>query len=186
MGYLHLGAHLDMADSWAGEKMTSPCSMARITELPNVHPENVAHVGARNSMNPRDHVELAESRGIRFFSMREVIDRGIAPVVDEAADRLWNDTAGQYLSINMNVMDASAAPGVTAPEPGGLESREVMQLATLLGEKGAPSIIEISELSPVYDVSDTTSKLAACIVLRLMAANCKERGETVDQSIRRG
>ena len=137
-------------------------------------------------MNPKDHVELAESRGIRYYSMREVLDRGIAPVVGEAAEKIWDNTAGQYLSINMNVMDASAAPGVTAPEPGGLESREVMQLATLLGEKGTPSVIEISELSPVYDVSDTTSKLAACIILRLMAANCKERGEIVEQSIRRG
>ena len=61
-----------------------------------------------------------------------------------------------------------------------------MLLATLLGEKGTPSVIEISELSPVYDVSDTTSNLAACIILRLMAANCKERGEIVEQSIRRG
>ena len=133
--------------------------MARITELPNVDSDNVAHIGARNSMNPKDHVELAESRGIRYYSMREALDRGIAPVVGEAAEKLWDNTAGQYLSINMNVMDASAAPGVTAPEPGGLESREVMQLATLLGEKGTPSVIEISELSPVYDVSDTTSNL---------------------------
>jgi len=185
MGYLHLGAHLDMADSWAGEKVTSPCSLARITELPNVNSENVSHIGARNSMNPKDHVDLAKSRGVRFFSMFETLDRGVASVINEAADRLWNGTTGQYLSINMNVMDASAAPGVTAPEPGGLESREVMQLATILGQKGTPSIIEISELSPVYDVSDTTSKLAACIVLRLMASNCKERGELVDQSIRR-
>ena len=185
MGYLHLGAHLDMADSWAGEKVTSPCSLARITELPNVNSENVSHIGARNSMNPKDHVDLAKSRGVRFFSMFETLDRGVVPVINEAADRLWNGTTGQYLSINMNVMDASAAPGVTAPEPGGLESREVMQLATILGQKGTPSIIEISELSPVYDVSDTTSKLAACIVLRLMASNCKERGELVDQSVRR-
>ena len=114
--------------------------------------------------------------------MREVLDRGIAPVV-EAENK---DNTAAISRINMNVMDASAAPGVTAPEPGGLESREVMQLATLLGEKGTPSVIEISELSPVYDVSDTTSKLAACIILRLMAANCKERGEIVEQSIRRG
>ena len=185
MGYLHLGAHLDMADSWAGEKVTSPCSLARITELPNVNSENVSHIGARNSMNPKDHIDLAKSRGVRFFSMFETLDRGVAPVINEAADRLWNGTTGQYLSINMNVMDASAAPGVTAPEPGGLESREVMQLATILGQKGTPSIIEISELIPVYDVSDTTSKLAACIVLRLMASNCKERGELVDQSVRR-
>ena len=38
MGYLHFGAHLDLADSWAGEKNLAPCALARITELPNSQP----------------------------------------------------------------------------------------------------------------------------------------------------
>ena len=46
-------------------------------------------------------------------------------------------------------------------------------------------MIEVSELSPVFDVSGTTSKLAACVVLRMMAAEAKERGELVDQAVRR-
>ena len=185
MGYLHLGAHLDMAESWAGEKITSPCTLARVTELPNLNPANVSHIGARNSMNPKDHVDLASDRGVRFYSMFETLDRGIDEVVSEATTRVWNETSAQYLSINMNIMDASAAPGVTASEPGGFESREIMKIATLLGQQETPSIIEISELAPVFDVSGTTSKLAACIVLRIMAANSKSRGELVDQSVKR-
>ncbi|MDH3673055.1 MAG: arginase family protein, partial [Gammaproteobacteria bacterium] len=185
MGYLHFGAQLDMADRWAGEKNTSPCTLARVTELPNVGAENVAHVGARNSLNPKDHVDLANERGVRFYPMFEVLDRGIDAVMTEAADRVWNGTDAQYLSLNMNVMDASAAPGVTAPEPGGLESREIMKVATMLGGRGSVSLIEVSELCPVFDVSGTTSKLAACVVLRLMAAMARQRGESVDQSIKR-
>ena len=185
MGYLHFGAQLDMADNWAGEKITSPCTLARVTELANLPAENVAHIGARNSLNPKDHIDLANERGIRFYPMFETLERGIESVVGEAIDHVWNDTFAQYISINMNIMDASAAPGVTAPEPAGLESREIMRVASLLGERGTPSVIEISELCPVFDVSETTSKLAACVVLRIMAANCKKRGELIDQGIKR-
>jgi len=117
--------------------------------------------------------------------MFETLERGIENIVREATDRVWDNTAAQYVSFNMNIMDASAAPGVTTPEPAGLESREMMAVASMLGSRGSPSIIEISELSPVFDVSGITSKLAACLVLRMMAAQAKERGELVDQAVRR-
>ncbi len=185
MGYIHFGAHLEMADTWAGEKMASPCTLARVSELPNVDTANMAHVGARNSMNPKDHVELAKARGIRFHSMDEVLERGLKTVVTETGDQAWGGTDAQYLSFNMNIMDASAAPGVTAPEPGGFESREIMQAADLLGQRGSVSLIEVSELSPVFDVSGISAKLAVCLVLRLMASMAKQRGEFVDQNIRR-
>ena len=185
MGCLHFGAHLDMADSWAGEREVSTCALARITELPNLKAENTAHIGARNSFNPKDHIDLAAARGLRFHSMFEILDRGIGAVVDEAADRVWNGTAAQYLSFNFNVMDASAAPGVTAAEPGGLESREIMQVAGRIGARNSVSLIDISELCPIYDVSGTTAKLAVCVVLRIMAALAQQRGETVDPDIKR-
>ena len=113
------------------------------------------------------------------------LERGVDTVVDEAATSVWNGTDAQYLSFNLNVMDASVAPGVTATEPGGLESREMMRIADALGRRGGPSVIEISELCPIFDVSGTTSRLAVCVVLRLMAAAAKARGEVVDQTIRR-
>lgn len=185
MGYMHFGAHLEMADTWAGEKMAAPCALARVSELSNVDTANMAHVGARNSMNPKDHVELAKQRGIRYYSMDEALDRGINTVVNDATDQVWNGTDAQYLSFNMNIMDASAAPGVTAPEPGGFESREMMKTAELIGDRGSVSVIEVSELAPVFDVSGTTSKLAACMVLRILAALARQRGEFVEQDIRR-
>ena len=127
MGCLHFGAHLDLADSWAGEKLLSTCALARITELPNLDSANVAHIGARNSMNPKDYIDLAKARNIRFYPMFEIYERGIDAVTREAVAKVWGGTDAQYLSFNFNVMDASAAPGVTATEPGGLESREMVR-----------------------------------------------------------
>lgn len=185
MGCLHFGAHLDLADEWAGEKLLSTCALARITELTNLKSQNVAHIGARNSMNPKDYIDLANERGIRFYPMFEIVERGIDAVMEEAVQKAWEGTNAQYLSFNFNVMDASAAPGVTATEPGGLESREMIRVADIIGKRKSVSVIDVSELAPVYDVSGTTSRLAVCTVLRLMAAMARARGELVDQKLRR-
>ena len=185
MGYMHFGAHLDFADSWAGERQVSTCAMARITELDSLAAENVAHIGARNSFNPKDHVALAKSRGVRIHPMFEVLERGIDEVMDEVVSAVWDGTDGQYLSFNFNVMDASAAPGVTAPEPGGLESREIIRVASKIAERGAVSVIDVTELCPMFDVSGQTSRLAVCVVLRILAGIALHHGETLDDSLRR-
>ncbi len=185
MGYLQLGAHLNMAESWAGEKHTSASSLARVSELPNVSSDNVAHLGVRNSMNPKDWMDLADERGIKYYSMSEMLDRGIVDVTREAAARVWQNTDAQYLSIDMNVMDASAAPGVTSPEPGGLEAREIMLVNEAIGEQGSISLIDLTELCPVVDVNAITTKLAACAVLRLMAVLASQRGDLVSKDVRR-
>ncbi len=185
MGCLHFGAHLDMADSWAGEKHLGPCAMARITELPNLPADKVAVMGVRNSMNPKDFIDLARARGVKYTPMLEMIERGVVATAAEAIERVWTGTDAQYLSFNFNVMDASAAPGVTAAEPGGLESREMIAIADLIGRQGGVSVIDVTELCPIYDVSGTTARLAVCTVLRIMAAMARQRGEVVDQTIKR-
>jgi len=185
MGCLHFGAQLDLAESWAGETLLSTCAMARITELTNLPAENVAIVGARNAMNPKDYIDLAKARNLRFYPMFEIFERGIDAVIGEAVERVWNGTDAQYLSFNFNVMDASAAPGVTSAEPGGLESREMIRIADAIGAKKTVSVIDVTELAPVYDISGTTSRLAVCAVLRIMAAIARARGQLVDPNIRR-
>lgn len=153
--------------------------------MPNLAGGNVAHVGARNSLNPKDWIDLAKQRDIRFYPMFELFERGVDAAVDDAIGRAWDGTDAQYLSFNLNVMDASMAPGVTATEPGGLDSREMMRIVGALGRRDSVSVIEISELCPIFDVSGTTSRLAVSIVLRIMAAMARFRGELVDQAIKR-
>ena len=185
MGYMHLGAHLDMSDSWAGETQLSTCTMARITELGNLNMENVAHIGARNSFNPKDQIDLAKSRGLNFTPMYEVLERGVDKTADECIERVWNSTDGQYLSFNFNVMDSSAAPGVTATEPGGLESREIIRIASKISDQGKVSVIDVTELCPMFDVSGSTSRMAVCVVLRILAGIAYKHGQTLDESLRR-
>ncbi len=185
MGYLHFGAHLDMADSWAGERNVSISSTARLTELLNLKIENATHIGARNSLNPKDVFDLSKERGLRFIPMTEVLDRGINESVGEAIERTWMGTDKQYLSFDLNVLDSSCAPGVTMPEPGGIDAREIIQAARLIGAKGRPGIIEISELCPHEDHAEVTAKIAACILSHILASIAKSTGHRIDETIRR-
>ena len=185
MGYMHLGAHLDMADRWAGEAYLSTNAMARITELRNLDMANCAHIGARNSSNLKDHVDLAKHRGLRFYPMYEALDRGIDDVMDDAVARVWGGTDAQYLSLNLNILDSSAAPGVTATETGGLESRELMRIAKKISDCGHISVIDVTELCPMSDVSESTCRTAVAVVLRIMAGIQKVHGKTLDASLRR-
>jgi agmatinase len=185
MGYMHLGAHLDMADNWAGETHLSTNAMARITELRNLDMANCVHIGARNSSNLKDHVDLAKHRGLRFYPMYEALDRGIDDVMDDAVARVWGGTDAQYLSLNLNILDSSAAPGVTATETGGLESRELMRIAKKISDCGHISVIDVTELCPMSDVSESTCRTAVAVVLRIMAGIQKFHGKTLDASLRR-
>ncbi|GAA2861416.1 agmatinase [Aminobacter niigataensis] len=185
MGYMHFSAQLDMADSWAGERNLAPCAMARITELPNLDIRNVAHLGARNAMNPKDHVDLSKERGLHYDSMFDLFDGGIYPLVERSIERVWGDTDAQYLSFNFNVMDSSAAPGVTSTEPGGIESREMMRIADMIAKRGSVSVIDLTELCPIFDISGTAARLAACVIMRLMASLAAQNGDVIDASLRR-
>ena len=151
----------------------------------NLHSDNVTHIGARNSFNPKDHFDLAKERNIRFYPMYEVLDRGIDAVMDDATNQVWNGTDGQYLSINFNILDSSAAPGVTATEPGGLESREIIRVAAKIAKCGGPTVLDITELCPMFDISSSTSRTAVCVVLRIMAGIAALQGQTVDTDLRR-
>ena len=185
MGYMHLGAHLDMADRWAGETHLSTNAMARITELRNLDMANCAHIGARNAFNSKDQVELAKNRHMRFYPMMEVLDRGIDDVMDEAVSRVWDGTDAQYLSVNLNILDSSAAPGVTFTESGGLNSRELIRVAKKISDRGHISVIDVTELCPMTDVAGSTSRTAVTIVQQIMAGIQKVHGKTLDESLRR-
>jgi arginase family enzyme len=82
-------------------------------------------------------------------------------------------------------MDSSAAPGVTATESGGLESREIIRVAAKIAERGGPSIVDVTELCPMFDISGSTSRMAVCVVLRIMAGVAAKNGQMIDDAIRR-
>jgi agmatinase len=174
MGYLAIDAHMDAAYSVEGEKETNASGVARASELPNVRPENVAIVGVRGSLNPREWLQLIRERGINMYPMREVKERGIEPVLKDALDRAWDGTDGVYVTWDTDSVDAAHAPGTTEPEPGGLTSHEVLAAGRIIGERGFTALDNV-ELAPIYDISGITGKLVWCVLSEALYANARAR-----------
>lgn len=175
MGYLAIDAHMDAGYEVDGEKQTNCSGVARASELPNVRPENVAIVGVRGSLNPREWLQLIRERGINMYPMREVKERGMEAVLKDALDRVWDGTDGVYVTWDTDSVDAAHAPGTTEPEPGGFTSHEIMHAGRIVGERGFTAFDNV-ELAPIYDLSGITGKLVWCVISEALYANAKARG----------
>ena len=52
-------------------------------------------------MNPKDYIDLAKARDIRFYPMFEIYERGIDAVTREAVGKVWGGTDAQYLVLQL-------------------------------------------------------------------------------------
>ncbi len=150
VGYLHFDSHLDCQPDVDGELFTNWSHMARMVELDNVDPANVAVVGIRGGINPAVQWRFAREHGIRVYRMGEIDERGIGAVVTEALDRVTDGTDAFYVSYDSDVVDCSAMPGTTGPEPGGLTARQMLRACELVGDRH-PAVVDLVELTPAYD-----------------------------------
>jgi agmatinase len=93
--------------------------------------------------------------------------------VTVAKAALYRATAGAealYLSIDMDAADAAYAPGVSAPGTGGLTSREMIDVVRTVATDPRLVAADIMETSPPYDPDGRTARLAARLLLEILAA----------------
>jgi agmatinase len=78
-----------------------------------------------------------------------------------------------YISIDVDVMDPSHAPGTGTPEAGGITSRELLKM--LRGLAGMNIVgADVVEVAPAYDHAEVTSLAAAHMVYCLLSVFAKE------------
>ena len=123
---------------------------------------NTAVIGAR-SVDPGE-AGVVASLGARVYTMEEVDRRGMSPVIDEALGLVLDGTGGFHLSLDVDALDPSAAPGVGTPVPGGLTVREVHSVMERAAASGGLRSLEVAEVNPVLDVRNRTADLAVHLV----------------------
>jgi agmatinase len=172
IGYLHVDSHLDAGPDWAGNKITNCSGPARAIELPNCAAENMAQMGSRNSLNPKDWWDFYVDNDIQVVTMREVVERGVEACTGDILKRAWNGTDAVYFSWDTDSIDISCMPGSTSPECYGLKAREAIQLARVAGHYGC-DVLEIVELAPYFDVSHMSIKMAANMVYHYLGSRAR-------------
>jgi agmatinase len=163
---VHFDAHLDTWDTYFGASYTHGTPFRRAWEEGLLLADRCMHVGIRGPLFSTD--DLVDDRRFGFDVVRaiELEELGIAGVVERVAARV--EDAPCYVSIDIDVLDPSHAPGTGTPEAGGLTSREL--LGILRGMAGLDLVgADIVEVAPAYDNAGMTSFAASHTAYELLA-----------------
>ncbi len=126
---------------------------------PKVQPRNTVLVGVRD-IDPGER-EILKKSGASVFTMRDLDERGMRDVVDEALHAAGDGTAGIHLSFDLDVVDPEDAPGTGTPVWGGITYREAHLAMEMLADRAQIVAIDLVEVNPVLDTQNMTGILAA-------------------------
>ncbi len=162
VGVISLDAHLDFRDVEG-----QPTSGTPYRQLLDAGLDSLAVVGARHFETTTAYAEQLQERGGSIITAEEV---GDDPV--EAANRALEtvaDADAVYVSVDMDVLDSAAGPGVSAPTPGGITSRELFRIVRLLASDDRLAGIEIVETAPPLCPDGRTARVAARTVAHALS-----------------
>ena len=126
---------------------------------PKVLPRNIVLIGIRDlDLGERDTLKKS---GVTVYTMRDVDERGMRDVVDEAIRIASDNTAGIHLSFDLDVVDPEDAPGTGTPVWGGITYREAHLAMEMLADRAQIVAIDLVEVNPVLDTQNMTGILAA-------------------------
>ena len=130
---------------------------------PKLDPRLCAHIGARD-VDPGER-ELIRKLGMRFFTMREVDERGMSACIDEAIHIASKATAGYHVTLDVDALDPGDAPGSGTVVRGGLTYREAHLAMEKIAEAGGALALEVVEINTALDINNRTAELGVELIL---------------------
>jgi arginase len=176
VGFIWLDAHGDMntpESSPSGNVHGMPLASImgygppELVELmgfkPKVEPQNIVLVGIRDLDSQEK--KLVKKSGVHVLTMRDIDERGMREVMSDALKYAMDDTDGIAVSLDMDFVDPSDAPGVGTPVRGGVTYREAHLAMEMIADSEAMVSLEIVEINPVIDEHNRTALLGVELVL---------------------
>ncbi|WP_216828526.1 arginase [Alkalihalobacterium elongatum] len=133
---------------------------------PKIKPENIVIIGAR-SIDEGERV-LIKEKGIKVYTMHEIDRLGMTKVMEESIEYLRERTDGVHLSLDLDGIDPSDAPGVGTPVIGGISYRESHLALEMLAESNLITSAEFVEVNPILDIKNKTGDVAVALITSLL------------------
>jgi formiminoglutamase len=129
-------------------------------------PESFAVLGAQPYANSPTYTAYLAGIGARVVTLREARLRGLLAT---AGGLLADSHEGAiFWGLDLDVVNAAEAPGVSAPNALGMSGEELCALAELAGADPRTRLVELSELNPRYDLDERTARLAAVAIWHVL------------------
>lgn len=160
VGMVHFDAHADTADNCDGNLASHGTPMRRLIESGAIPGSHFVQVGLRGYWPPAEVFAWMRDQGMRWHTMDEIWQRGFQTVMRDAVGEALQAADSLYISIDVDVLDPSMAPGTGTPEPGGILSSDLLRMVRTLCLEHDVVGIDIVEVAPAYDVSELTVNVA--------------------------
>lgn len=170
---VHFDAHLDTWDTYFGAPYTHGTPFRRASEEGLIDKTGSMHVGIRGPLYSRQDLTDDQVLGFQVVGCHEMDDLGWRGVVEQIRARVGNRPT--YVSLDIDVLDPSFAPGTGTPEAGGLTSRELLNI---LRSFASLSLVgaDIVEVAPAYDHAEITGIAASHAAFELISAMAPRTG----------
>ncbi|MDP4936997.1 MAG: agmatinase [Ilumatobacteraceae bacterium] len=175
VGMVHFDAHADTADILYGNLASHGTPMRRLIESGAIPGKNFVQVGLRGYWPPKEIFDWMREQGMRWHTMDEIWQRGFQTVMKDAVAEALAAADSLYISIDVDSLDPSFAPGTGTPEPGGIMSADLLRMVRTLCLEHNVVGIDIVEVSPAYDVSDLTVNIAHRLAFECLAGLAARR-----------
>lgn len=168
-GLVLIDTHLDTAQDVGGEELNHCCPITRAVDA-GFDPRKMALLAISGWMNPRTELSYCRERGITVVWLEDIWEKGVAAAVDTALEVAGQGSDGIYLSVDVDSLDAAHAPGTCVPTPGGLTSRELLELVRGVARHGLVGV-DVVETAPSLDSSSATAAIAGRVLMDALAAH---------------
>jgi guanidinobutyrase len=173
-GLALIDTHLDTAVDVGGEELNHCCPITRAVDA-GFDPEQIALVGISGWMNPRSEIDYCREHGITVIWLAEIVERGVAWAIERTAEVTRAGTDGVYLSFDIDCLDAAYAPGTCCPTPGGMGSRQAIELVRGIARPGLLGV-DVVEVAPSLDPTASTALMGARVAIEAMASHAGAGG----------
>lgn len=167
IGIINFDAHFDIRSYPNGG--TSGTMFRQIYDLTEKYDINYNYlcIGIQKHGNTLSLFNTADELGVEYILARDVIGRDYSSLIEEIDDFI-KDQDHIYVTICSDVFSSAFAPGVSAPQPLGLEPEKVSSLLKYVLRSKKTISFDIAEVLPRFDQDDATANLASIMIFSVV------------------
>lgn len=124
--------------------------------------ENIVFIGLSDL--DAGEIEIIKEKNIKAYTINDIANQGIGPIVKEAITYLEDKTDGIHVSFDVDVMDPKYAPGTGINLEGGLDFREARLALEMVAQISRLTSFDLVEVNPLKDHKNQTAQLAVDLI----------------------
>ncbi len=164
-GLVYLDAHADFYSTYSGHPYSHATTLRRILTDGLIERVNLLTHDLRAAL-PEQKAELAKIGAVIPKSLKSF---------SKAINRIATQVNTIYISVDLDILDPSVAPGVSHPESGGLNMVELVELLRACFVTGKVKYVDIAELNPLVDTTGRTSVTARDVVKEILTCFASQK-----------